>query len=617
MTKIFTIFFFTSIVFSVTAQNFKFDDITKAELAITQDGVFPEADAAILHRNILFKYGRALYFSERIKIYKKDGFEYSNFETNFEDIKSLKAYVYNLEGGNIVKTKVDRKNIFKEKNDDRETMKFAFPNVKEGSILEITYKVENIGMRYLYTQAAIPTKKIKIAIQNPGRLGLKVSENPLGKVFLKRFDSDFQILFRGENIPALKEEEYVPNINAYRGKLFIERIWLKSGRQLNTWADVAERHNDYSWFGRELKSSGSYYKDELKRILGNETDTLKRAKIIYYYLQDRMNWDDYYSRGADNIRETFISKKGDTGDINLLLTSMLKKAGIRAHLTPVASKSRGYILFPTFTGFNSLISTVEIGDDMFLLDASRKNATFGLIHQDLMNGDGLVIYEDDSYKLIPTKSDVKSVSTRLIEMSISPEEMIVTGKVKRRITNHFAWEYRNDYGKFDGTSYKKTLEKNALLRVSNFEQKNLNDPQYPIDMSYDFEYEENVEFINDEVYFEPLLFFGISENVFKNEKRLFPIDYEYPFLRNYIINCKIPEGYEVKLLPKAQNITVEDNVGKLKYNINSNDTHIQISFAVEINYALIPSIYYDGLKSLYEEHFRISESKVVLSKITN
>ena len=94
---------------------------------------------------------------------------------------------------------------------------------------------------------------------------------------------------------------------------------------------------------------------------------------------------------ASNLHKTFISKKGDTGDINLLLTSMLKKAGIRANLTLIASKSRGYVLFPTFTGFNSLISTVEIGDDIFLLDASQKNAAFGLIHQNLMNGNGLIV----------------------------------------------------------------------------------------------------------------------------------------------------------------------------------------------------------------------------------
>jgi hypothetical protein len=101
---VFLLFSFS--VLSVPAQKFEFADTTKEELASTEDNFFPEAETVILNRAVLYKYGRALYFSERIKIYKKEGFEYSNFETNFEDIKSLKAYVYNLEEGEIVRTKI-------------------------------------------------------------------------------------------------------------------------------------------------------------------------------------------------------------------------------------------------------------------------------------------------------------------------------------------------------------------------------------------------------------------------------------------------------------------------------------------------------------------------------
>ena len=609
---------FSLSVFNITAQNFKFADVTKKELASVADDVFPEADAAILNRAVLFKYGRALYFSERIKIYKKEGFEYSNFETNFDNIKFLEAHIYNLEDGEIVRAEVSKKNIFKEMNDGLKKTKFAFPNVKEGSILELFYKVENIGMKYLYTQAFIPTKKLKIVIQNPGRSRLNVSENPMGKVFLNRTENSYEIQYSGKDIPAIRKEKYVQNINNYRGKLLIERTWGNQYGEVNTWGDIAERYNNQKWFGIELKSSGNFYKKELQRILGSETDNLKRAKIIYYYLQDRMTWNSHYSRGADKIRETFISKKGDAGDINLLLTSMLRKAGINANPTLVASKNRGVLLFPTFSGFNNLISAVEIDGEFYLLDASQKKASFGLINKNFMSGDGLLIYDDDSYELVPTRADTKSIATSLVEMSISPQEMIVSGKVKRRITNHFAWEFRKKYENSEGNSFEENLTNNVgFLTISNFSKKNFDDVQNPIDMSYTFEYEDNIEFMNDEIYFQPLLFFGISENVFKNEKRLFPIDYEYPFQRKYVINCKIPDGYKIKVLPQAQNISIQDNLGKLKYSISSNGSHVQISFSLEINYALIPAHYYAGLKSLYQEYFQISESKIVLSKIDN
>ncbi len=68
--------FILLLAFVINAQNYKFKDVTANDLLTIEDSVFPEANAVILYRDVLFKYGHALYFSERIKIYKKEGFEY-------------------------------------------------------------------------------------------------------------------------------------------------------------------------------------------------------------------------------------------------------------------------------------------------------------------------------------------------------------------------------------------------------------------------------------------------------------------------------------------------------------------------------------------------------------
>ncbi len=597
-------------------QHYKFEKVTVQELSKTQDDDFPEAPAAILHKDIMFEYGKVLYVSERIKIYNKEGFEYSNWETQFDDIESLRAYIYNLENGQVVQTKVGKENIFKEKVDnDTEITKIAFPNVKEGSILELRYKVQYIGMRYINTQAFIPIKRLKISIRNPNNFRLKVTENPLSKVFLTRNEKNSEFVFLGQNIEPLKREKYVSNINNYRGRIFIEKVWLSNDRWLNTWEDVAESYNDYDWFGGELKKDGGIYKKDLKNLIGTETDPLEISKRIFHFVQNRMTWDNYYSRGCNNMRKIYIDKEGDTGDINLLLTSMLRKAGLKANPALITSKNRGYILFPTIMGFNNLIATVEIDNKIYLLDASQKKAPFGLLPENLINGNGLIVYKDDTYKLVLTNEMPASKNTTLIKASINADELSVNGSIATRINNHFAWNFRNRYDDSEGKSYSNTLEKTyKLLTVSDLEKKNFEDLEKPISYSYNFEFDDSIEEINGDLYFEPLLYFGVTENIFKEEDRKFTIDYEYPFSKSYIFNYQIPEGYVVRNLPKAKKIVIENNIGFLKYNVHATNNMIQVSFIIQINHALIPASYYEGLKALYAEYFRISKSKIVLSK---
>jgi len=87
----------------------------------------------------------------RIKILKKEGYKWADFEIPLygangknEDYSALKAYTYNLEGGKIVETKMKSDAVFKEQtNENWRLIKFTLPNVKEGSIIEFTYKVSS------------------------------------------------------------------------------------------------------------------------------------------------------------------------------------------------------------------------------------------------------------------------------------------------------------------------------------------------------------------------------------------------------------------------------------------------------------------------------------------
>src|SRR4030095_1346444 len=87
----------------------------------------------------------------RVHILNKNGYDEANVEIQLysngdreEELSSIKALTYNLEGGKVIETKLEKAAIFKDKIDKRWIVKkFTFPNIKEGSIIEYEYTVQS------------------------------------------------------------------------------------------------------------------------------------------------------------------------------------------------------------------------------------------------------------------------------------------------------------------------------------------------------------------------------------------------------------------------------------------------------------------------------------------
>ena len=59
------------------------------------------------------------------------------------------------------------------------------------------------------------------------------------------------------------------------------------------------------------------------------------------------------------MRKAYKDKTGNVAEINLMLTAMLRYAGINANPVLVSTRSNGIALFPNRTAFNYVIAAVE------------------------------------------------------------------------------------------------------------------------------------------------------------------------------------------------------------------------------------------------------------------
>jgi len=598
---------------SVEGQEFKFGRVSTAELAETSDSVFGDVAAKVIYQRIKLDYGSDIEIHERVKIYNKEGFEHSNWEIIFDDISHLKAYTYNLENGVIQKTQVTKESIFRENvYGDYEITKITFPNVKEGSVIELSYKVDIGRLSVLPIQKRIPIKNFRFVVQNVQRW-MEFKQNPNFPLQLVEEEQGKKkvVVYTGKDVPPIEDAPNVNNMDNYKGKLYIK---YKNENEDEKWGRLTNSFNRAFWFGQRLKEK-PFFKNDINDIIKDRTDSLAMAKDIYTFVKNRMVYNGEYGLGSYGLKEVYKTKNGDKADINLLLTFILRWAGFKANPMVIGCKHKGEVLFAEIRSFNATVSALQLGDDFYLLDASERFGNFGQIPVDLMNGYGLIIRDDGTSISYPTETRALSVSRSSISAVLDVDTNTINGTSKSQFTNYLAWEYRTEAEEEDTENIADALESGYdLLTINNFTEEDIDDSERPVVISYDFSYEDAFEEINGDLYVAPFLFLGKTENEFNEEKRLYPIDIEYPYLENYSINFVIPEGYQVMSLPEGKKVTIENEIGSLVYICSASETNIQVGLTVKLNYSLIPAEYYEGLRSLFAEYVEIAKSKIVLTK---
>ncbi len=144
---------------------------------------------------------------------------------------------------------------------------------------------------------------------------------------------------------------------------------------------------------------------------------------------------------------------------------------------------------------------------------------------------------------------------------------------------------------------------------------NADDLSKPIIENYSFTSSNSVEVIGDKMYISPFMFFGMTENPFKQETREYPVDFVYPNQDKFMISLTIPEGYAVESIPQPKAVAMPEEIANFKYNLSNNGNQVQIIYSLDMNHAIVNPDYYETLKSFYKEIINKQTEKIVLKKV--
>jgi hypothetical protein len=376
MLKTFFLIVICFISFPASAQKHELSKVTKEELAQTKHPKDTSAVAAYLFKKAktYFDYTDDGFksFTEvelKIKIYKLEGYELADFEIPYyigyeklkdEKVEILSAYTYNL-----IDNAIDKQKVTKESKFDGQVNEFwakktvSFPNVKKGSIIEIKYKLktENINVLPEFQfQYEIPVDYAELLTEIPefylykgfitGFEKVTSQQKMKSKIdiFQNRVRSDLKITYMQvvtnytiKDVKPLIEEEHVNNIDNYYGKILHEletvRMPQEEPKQISkTWEDVVSNIFEEKEFGYELIKF-SYFRSDLDVVLDGLTTNDQKIKAIFSFVQQRMNWNKrygYYTKKG--VVAAYKDKTGNVAEINMILTSMLRVAGLDANL---------------------------------------------------------------------------------------------------------------------------------------------------------------------------------------------------------------------------------------------------------------------------------------------
>ncbi len=654
-------------MFKVSAQEFKLGKVSVAEL---EEKVHPKDSAATAA--ILYKKGKTSiqYDSNdgfvtttevetRIKIYKKEGYDWANHKVWYyktsnlsENVSFSDAVTYNLVNGKIEKTKLKSEGVFDEMlNKFRGQKKITMPNVKEGSVIEFKYTVRSPSDRMIRKwdfQTSIPVNYSEFTTYVPeyyvfnsrqkGYIFPKITseKNRRSILFTSRERSgltshttysndkldydETKTTYLALNFPAMKDEAYVNNIDNYTSSVEHEVSVIQfPNRMVETfstdWSTVAKTIYEYDNFGPELNKTG-YFEEDLKAILAGKTKTDDIILTILNYVKANVKWNDYTGYGCDNgVKKAYKEKTGNIADINLMLTAMLRYAGLTANPVLVSTRSNGISIFPNRNAFNYVIAAVETPEGNVLLDASDKFSMPNILPFRALNWSGRLIRKDGSSEevdLMPKKS-----SNDIVFMSYSVDaDGKITGKTKRQYTDYNAMITRDNISNLKEEEYLEKLEnQNNKIEISEYSKTNEKDILLPIIETYSFTGNNLCEVIGGKIYVSPMLFFANRENPFKQEVREYPVDFGFPFTDKYNVTLQIPEGFMVETLPAPVVINMQDNLGSFKFNIAGNDSFLQINIQHQINTAIITTEQYEMLKEYYKGMIAKETEKIVLKRI--
>jgi transglutaminase-like putative cysteine protease len=310
-----------------------------------------------------------------------------------DNIRSIDATIYDASGAQI-------KNV--KRKEFKESSLSEGYEISDGRVTALEYTPTTYPFTVLYesevtssTTAFIPqwfplddyflsAEKSMLTLRCVTGLGLKYKDFNFGGLAIRKEEKDGSISFEAENLAAYKREQFSPALESFVPHVMfgLEKFSLEGVEgEAKTWENFS------AWRYRDLLSGTDELSPEtqgrIKMLTAGETSPMKKAKIVYKYVQDRTRyvsiqlgiggWRPMKAKDVDRLGY------GDCKALTNYTRALLSVVGVPSYYAVIYGDEDKRNMDPDFVSMqgNHIILALPEGDKINWLECTSQTLPFG------------------------------------------------------------------------------------------------------------------------------------------------------------------------------------------------------------------------------------------------
>jgi Domain of Unknown Function with PDB structure (DUF3857) len=635
------LFLFSFLLNVAYSQNskIKLGRVTQSDLKMTVYMPDTAAEAVVLYDEAditMTEQGFFILNRERnVKILKQKGIDSQRafsliLDINYQNLIFLQARVIQPDSSTILVK--DNEVFFNKISDDRSEVKIVFPNLKEGSIIDLNYtlSVSSLDLLKWSFQENIPIRRNVLLLDIPswvefeylykGLLDYKTGYKKKKQFFGSTYEVPSIIM---DTVPAFHEENFMPSqkdilcgVSFNWKKMTVPNTKKEYKNDVNFMIKQLTEHKKFGTQYEKKSNYGAVWK-AVKPLLINKNSLEDTLKTVYNYVSNNILWiDNYFSAFVEkSLDNSFKNKKANSGEMNLMMVACLKEAGVNCFPLLISTFEHGTpsAQFLSVYQFDHVLCYVESQGKKYFLDAGNTFRNIYLPRRISLNGQGwlmdkknakwidlprpLSILKTDGTFILEKDGIMKGTLTKIYEgyVAVDEREHIDKDKQQEYIKKEFS-EHFTDF-KLLKTVYENT--ENLYLPLKRTIECDINDATTVLD---------SLIFLN------PFSFGKFNLMSFSNDKREHPIQFTYPINEYYSYNLTLPDGYKLEELPQnfSKILGKNDALFSLTSSFKKNQIHIEVNYT--INKLFFDVTAFKELKSFFDSIIKKSNEQIVLKR---
>ncbi|WP_281298139.1 DUF3857 domain-containing protein [Flavobacterium limnophilum] len=558
-----------------------------------------------------------------------DAYEHYNKKTTVENIQ---ATVFDAFGNEIKKLKrkdfrdqcaTDGGTVFSDSRYvflDYTPTQYPFTIIYESEIETSTTAF--IPQWYPLNDYHLSVEKSILNVSYPDNLGFKKMEFNFSNFKInKAVDSSTKLSYVATNILALKQEDYSPAYSIFPKVMMGLELFHLEGVDGNakSWKEYGQWYSDKILTGTAELSEET--KTKIKNLVGNEKDPIKKAAIVYKYLQEKSRyvsiqvgiggWKPMLANDVDRLGY------GDCKALSNYTRALLNAVDVPSYNTLLYGDRNKHDIQSDFVSMqgNHMILSIPNGDKYVFLECTSQDVPFGY-QANFTDDRNVLIIKPDGGEIIRTQKYENKDNSQINTGKYSLDE---TGSLSGAIA---MVSEGSQYGKKVRVEKMQPTEKEAYYKEfwDNISNLKINKSVFSIDKEK-VSFTENIDISadnfgkisNGKMIFVVNAYNQYTGSVKRVRNRKTPFEIQRGYYDTDEISISLPAGFAIESLP--QNFESNTKFGEYKTEfIKKDNNNIIYKRSIFIKKGLYKNTEYDEYRLFMEQISKNDNAKIILTK---